>query len=89
MSLECHHSIDGKCKRKPNPLEVLKAVNINWKIWQCKIHCENRIEVDVKVKAVFFFSCCFSSYYSEVWVWSEGLFVGNLSWVGEFDALHH
>lgn len=54
-SLGCRYSLDVKCRKKANPLEVLKEVNINWKLWQPKIHYENMIEVDVKVKAEFLF----------------------------------
>lgn len=86
-NLGCHYSLDGKFRRKPNPLKVLKEVNIRWKTWQPNICYENTIEVDVRVKAEFFL--CFLSYYSNVWVWSEGLFVGNPTWAGEFGTLHH
>lgn len=75
-NLGCHYSLDGKSRRKPSPLKVFKEVNMRWKTWQSNICYENMIEVDMRVKAEFF--PCFLSYYSNVWMWSEGLFVGNL-----------
>lgn len=54
-NLGCHYSLDSKCRRKPNPLKVLKEVNVRWKTWQSNICYENMTEVDVRVKAEFFF----------------------------------
>lgn len=51
-NLGCHYSLDGKSRRKPNPLKVLN-VTIWWKTWQPNICYENMTEVDVRVKAEF------------------------------------